>query len=467
VRGFARGPRPGPQEPPGGFWPAACHHRCDLDVHIPRCNRGRCARARGLTVATSLLLLGLLGGVTSQGWSEDAADASAAAVSRHRPYCTRHRHPHGCIAVPTSAKRPRKVSQQGPKALTPSDVVNGGGLGGGPGNHRDTALSWARTQRNLKRWAWHCERFVEEAYGTRGAFSTAAAAAPPGSLVYFAADSYNQRYGHVGLSMGRGKVISALTRVTITDVTRSPYWRHLYLGWADAPKAWPGRIPPPPGPTTTDPATTVRFTAPAFGQTVSGTVALMATAGYAGGVAFDAYYAADPRDPTTRGWHSLGAATPQGDSWTLDWNTASTPDQGYGPWGTVTVAVTALDARGQRTGTRDYRTPPAVTAPPATGTPEPITTYPETTGGSTNTWTNYTNAGGTHGETIPANTTVQITCRLPGLQVDDGNTWWYRIATSPWNNAYHASADAFYNNGQTTGSLHGTPFFDPVVPTCP
>ena len=98
------------------------------------------------------------------------------------------------------------------------------------------------------------------------------------------------------------------------------------------------------------------------------------------------------------------------------------------------------------------------------GTPPP--TYNETVGGVTNTWTNYTNAGGTEGPQIPKGQSVQITCRLTGFTVADGNTWWYQIASSPWNGAYYASADAFYNNGATSGSLHGTPFYDPAVPVC-
>ena len=48
----------------------------------------------------------------------------------------------------------------------------------------------------------------------------------------------------------------------------------------------------------------------------------------------------------------------------------------------------------------------------------------------------------------------------------DGDTWWYQIGSSPWNNAYYVSADAFYNNGATSGSLIGTPFVDPIVPNC-
>ena len=95
------------------------------------------------------------------------------------------------------------------------------------------------------------------------------------------------------------------------------------------------------------------------------------------------------------------------------------------------------------------------------------TTYSETTGGPANTWTNYTNAGGTQGPTIPGNATVQIACKLPGFTVADGNTWWYKVASSPWSNAYYVSADAFYNNGATSGPLKGTPFVDPAVADCP
>lgn len=110
---------------------------------------------------------------------------------------------------------------------------------------------------------------------------------------------------------------------------------------------------------------------------------------------------------------------------------------------------------------------PAPSQPaPAPSQPAPPRTYAETTGGVTHTWTNYTNAGGTQGPSIASNTTVQITCKVTGFRVEDGNTWWYRIASSPWNNSFYASADAFYNNGQTSGSLKGTPFVDPAVPSC-
>lgn len=105
-------------------------------------------------------------------------------------------------------------------------------------------------------------------------------------------------------------------------------------------------------------------------------------------------------------------------------------------------------------------------SPPPPPPPLPPPTYSETTGGVAHTWTNYTNAGGTQGPAIPSNATVQIACAVQGFRVEDGNIWWYRIASPPWNGAYYVSADAFYNNGQTSGSLKGTPFVDPAVPSC-
>ena len=109
---------------------------------------------------------------------------------------------------------------------------------------------------------------------------------------------------------------------------------------------------------------------------------------------------------------------------------------------------------------------PDCAGPPPPPPPPPPPTWAETTGGVAHTWTNYTNAGGTQGPSIASNQTVQIACKIQGFRVADGNTWWYKIASSPWNGAYYVSADAFYNNGQTSGSLLGTPFVDPNVANC-
>lgn len=66
----------------------------------------------------------------------------------------------------------------------------------------------------------------------------------------------------------------------------------------------------------------------------------------------------------------------------------------------------------------------------------------------------------------PGSQTVQITCRIQGYKVPDGNTWWYLTASSPWSNNFYVTADAFYNNGQSSRSLLGTPFVDSAVPVC-
>ncbi len=106
----------------------------------------------------------------------------------------------------------------------------------------------------------------------------------------------------------------------------------------------------------------------------------------------------------------------------------------------------------------------AAAAPPAGGGAG--SSVLETTGSVAHTWTNYTNAGGYEGPEISKNATIGIACRIQGFAVADGNTWWYRIASSPWNSQYYVSADAFYNNDSTSGSLDGTPYVDDDVPPC-
>jgi hypothetical protein len=104
--------------------------------------------------------------------------------------------------------------------------------------------------------------------------------------------------------------------------------------------------------------------------------------------------------------------------------------------------------------------------PPASAPSTSPAGYEETTGGLTDTWSDYLNAGGAEGPNIPPYAAVRISCAVQGFRVADGNTWWYRILSPPWNGAYYASADAFYNNGQVSGSLRGTPFVDANVPKC-
>lgn len=108
----------------------------------------------------------------------------------------------------------------------------------------------------------------------------------------------------------------------------------------------------------------------------------------------------------------------------------------------------------------------AVSSPPVQPPSGGTTTYSETAGGVAHTWSDYSNAGGTQGASVSRGQTIQVACRAQGLPVADGNVWWYQIASAPWNGTFWVSADAFYNDGATSGSLAGTPFFDPSVPVC-
>ncbi|MGB0094616.1 MAG: hypothetical protein WBP81_19050 [Solirubrobacteraceae bacterium] len=135
--------------------------------------------------------------------------------------------------------------------------------------------------------------------------------------------------------------------------------------------------------------------------------------------------------------------------------------------GTGTPPSDAAPPTTTTTTTTTTTQPPPQQPPPQQPPPQqPPPTWKETAGGVAHTWTNYTNAGGTQGPSIASNQTVDISCKLTGFRVADGNTWWYRIASPPWSNQFYVSADAFYNNGQTSGSLVGTPFVDPAVANC-
>jgi hypothetical protein len=107
--------------------------------------------------------------------------------------------------------------------------------------------------------------------------------------------------------------------------------------------------------------------------------------------------------------------------------------------------------------------------------PSDVTTTKATTGtGSTYTevvdenptpsWSDYTTGAGAQGTTLAGQEGVQVSCRVSGRQLAEGNDTWYRIASSPWNNAYYAFAGAFWN-GAASGAT-SKPAYDPAVPPC-
>jgi hypothetical protein len=235
--------------------------------------------------------------------------------------------------------------------------------------------------------------------------------------------------------------------------------------------------PPPPAPApsqqdadTAAPAPTIVSPAP---STTSGPVPAGAIAETVGGVTHtwtDHDSAGGSQGPSIQTGQTVGVAckipgfrVADGNTW---WYMIASS-----PWNSAYFAsADAFYNNGQTSGSLvgtpwfDPAVPDCASATPPP--PPPAPTWTETVGGNANTWTNYANAGGTQGPTIPAFNSVQIACKLTGFRVADGNTWWYRIASSPWNGAFYVSADAFYNNGQTSGSLHGTPFVDPAVGNC-
>jgi hypothetical protein len=107
---------------------------------------------------------------------------------------------------------------------------------------------------------------------------------------------------------------------------------------------------------------------------------------------------------------------------------------------------------------------PAPTTPPA---PAPSTTYAEQASvhHPVHTFQNYHNASG-QGPDIATSQWVQVSCKILDGTIASTNPdgYWYRIATSPWNNAYYAPANTFMNGDPPNGPYtHNTDF---SVPDC-
>jgi hypothetical protein len=90
----------------------------------------------------------------------------------------------------------------------------------------------------------------------------------------------------------------------------------------------------------------------------------------------------------------------------------------------------------------------------------------EVSGGVAHTWSNPHLAGGRQGPELKGGESVLIACRLRGFKVQDGNVWWYLIDSPPWSRRFFVTADTFYNNGHTSGTLRGSAFVDPRVALC-
>jgi transcriptional regulator with XRE-family HTH domain len=96
----------------------------------------------------------------------------------------------------------------------------------------------------------------------------------------------------------------------------------------------------------------------------------------------------------------------------------------------------------------------------------PASTWTETTGTPAHTWADPVQLTGA-GTPLGPRQSVQVLCRVKGYVVEDGDPWWYRLASSPWNGRYYATSDAFYNNGATSGPVDDGVVVDEQVPICP
>jgi hypothetical protein len=98
--------------------------------------------------------------------------------------------------------------------------------------------------------------------------------------------------------------------------------------------------------------------------------------------------------------------------------------------------------------------------------PPPPATYTEQEGHyGANTFTNYHNASGMGPRISPAQY-VQVSCKVydPTIVSANPDGYWYRIASSPWNNTYYAVANTFMNGDPWNGPYtHNTDF---AVPNC-
>ena len=135
-----------------------------------------------------------------------------------------------------------------------------------------------------------------------------------------------------------------------------------------------------------------------------------------------------------------------------------------------TVSIPAPPTNGP--GQNPAPTPSPTPAPsppgsqPSPGSPPaaPNHNEQETPNHPVNTFTNYHNASGM-GPPIAAGQWVEVSCRVydPTITSVNPDGYWYRIASSPWNNASYSPANTFMNGDPYGGPyIHNTDFSVPV-----
>jgi hypothetical protein len=133
---------------------------------------------------------------------------------------------------------------------------------------------------------------------------------------------------------------------------------------------------------------------------------------------------------------------------------ATSFSRAFGHSETHTLTVTATNAAG-----------PGASGSASARTADPATYREQQGSHGVNTFTNYHNASGM-GPWIAAGAWVNVSCKVydPTIISANPDGYWYRIADSPWNNAYYAPANTFMNGDPWGGPYtHNTDF---AVPNC-
>lgn len=123
-------------------------------------------------------------------------------------------------------------------------------------------------------------------------------------------------------------------------------------------------------------------------------------------------------------------------------------------------------AHGSPTATESANTAPTHIASSSTAVPVAGRTWTETTFSQSKTFADYVNAGYPLGAPLSPGQAVKVSCRVRGFVVQDGDPWWYQLASPPWNGHYYATSDVFYNTPNTSGNPINGVVVDKQVPVC-
>lgn len=103
--------------------------------------------------------------------------------------------------------------------------------------------------------------------------------------------------------------------------------------------------------------------------------------------------------------------------------------------GIVSTRYPGRAATARATDPPTARSAPSLT--PAALASSPVgETWNETTFSQSETFADYVNAGDPTGEPLRPQQAVKVSCRVKGSAVSDGDPWWYRLASPPWNGRY-------------------------------